>query len=267
MWVERVQPLVNELAAKRGRYRTNVPKMRVSDMVALQGIFTRGVIASIERVTSGIYGSGAVTDDGLVNIKLGIPPMRLSAQRYVSETVCPYKGSPWKRTPSNLSDEELAAISFFGAAVATFEPARDPSYWRNEQAEQVGMCRQLMAEYQRALDQVTLAIVSYSWTLASEDICAAFMTAIRQQAASLDNMAENLPTELSADLKGALTAALRASEDATAGIANAAGKTAAWAANQVGRAAGAAADGFFDSANLLTLAAAGVVGYVALKGI
>lgn len=269
-WADALAPMVATLAGKNGRYDTNTPKLRAADMLALLGILSRSLPSAIERVCDGgCVRSDFAGPDGLYQAPSNLYALGsmqpLSSADYLFNAIPPGT-TAWKRTPSKLTDAQIAAAQFVGIASnkITYEPVRYGSLIRNDQLELVSFVRQAIDDYQRASNQITNAIVTYFGLTASSDVCKAFMSAVRELASDLDVLGENPPTTLAQDVKGGLKEALTASENATVKIAAAGGAAAGWAANQVGKIAGGAVAGFFDSANLMTLAVVGVVGYVAI---
>jgi hypothetical protein len=270
-WVAAIAPIVDSLAARNGRYNERVPKMRPSDMVALVGIFSQSLPTAIDRIAGKVTRSDFVSSDGLFSPPASLALMAtmdmISSADYVFRSVPPSSSAFWRRTPSSLTDAQRNKARLAGIAGApTYEPARDGSVVRNDQLELVTFLRQTITDYQRAIDAAGQAIALYPMNqIASVDLCTMVLRAVRELAADLEVLAENPPTTLSSDVKGAFGVALKASEKATVELANAAGDAAAHAANLAGEVAAAAAGGFLNAANLATLAVTLAVGYVALR--
>ncbi len=271
-WVDSLKVVQDTLARKNGRWDERTPKVRASDMIAVLGLYSRALPGTIaKRADMGCVRSDFVTSDGLFQARSGLVHITtldaIGNEQYVFQTVAPSSAVAYKRTPSKLTDAQIEMARKAGIAVKsiTFEPARTSSYFRNDQTEQMTFLRQTIYDYQRALDQIALAVTMYPGVLASQAIGKNFWLGMRALTVDLEVMAENPPTGLLADIKGSFGAALEASEAATVELANKAGSAAAWVGNAAGKVAGAAASGFLDSANLATLVVAGIVGYVALQ--
>lgn len=267
--------LVAELVRRNGKYEAGVPRLRVADMLAVLGLYSRAMLSAIPRIaTSGIVRSDFVTEDGIWTAPAGTARSpwllatadTISPAQYLTESIG-IEGAAWRRTPSKLTDEQInkAKLAGIAASKITYEPAREGALVRNDQAELVHFLRQTIADYDRALGAATLAVLLYPSSPASIELCKSFLSAIRAAGADLDVLAENPPTTWGADVRGALGAALDASEKAVVTIAEAGGSAAAWIGNAAGKVAGAATAGFFSTANLATLAVAGVVGYIAIQ--
>ena len=260
-WIETYAQLVKALTAKNGSWTSAVPKMKTSDMVALLGMYTTGVVPAVERVADAIIPSNYATAEGESLVAgvggaftlMGLDAPKIDARTYVSKTVG-LDGAPWKRYLSAGASIDKST---------TYEPVRDPSLLRDNQLEQIGFVRQLMADYQRALDASAAALATYNLGFANQDRCAVFLSSIRSTGADLDVLAENPPTSLSDDLAGALRAATDKSEAALVSVGNAVGKAAAEIGNVAGQVAGSFGAGFFTKAGVLTLAVAGVAAWVA----
>jgi len=268
-FADEVPKVVAALAAKSGRYDERTPKMTATQMCAVLGLFSQPLPAAIRRVCdAGVQRADWVASDGAWQAPASVQAFAwqdtISAEVYLFQSVAPSYYAPWQRTPSKLTDEQIFKAKAAGV-VALYEPARMPSAVRNDQTELVSFVRQTVADYERALGNIGSAIRLYPGTVAGMEICQSFMSAIRSFASDLDVLHENPPTTWGQDVKGALGAALTASEDAAVDIAKAGGNALAWAGNVAGKVAGAAASGFFSTANLTTLAVAGVVGYIALR--
>jgi len=265
-WVETYPLIVAELVRKNGSYEAKVPRMRASDMMAFAGLYTRSVISAIERSSDQIVRSDLINDEGIfsANVIAVIASFdAITATQYLSQSSPTDK--PWKRTPTKLTDAQIARAHVAGIKAITYEPARSSTIVRNEQLEQLSFLRQTIADYQRALDQVVNALYLYPFSNASADICKSFLSAIRALGSDLDVLRENPPTTLAQDVSAGLGVALNRSAKAVETIGEAAGKTAAWVGDQAGKVAGATLGGFFEQATVLSILVIGAVGWIALR--
>lgn len=257
-WGDTHAKLVAQLCAKRGQWAPNVPKMTAADAVAMLALYVASIVSAIERACDGVGESAFVDSEGIVTDKirnagfLKIETMRtLAAQDYVSKAQ-PYAGVPWVR--SMVRDTE-----------PTFQPYRLHSLIRDDQSELVTFVRQTMADYQRALDGIAigLAISKYADVPWSSDAVKLILKKLVTVGSDLDVLAENPPTTLTEDLRGALSQATDASEAALKDVAKGTGKVAAELGNVAGDIAGNFAEGFLGQASLVTIAL--LVGWVAYK--
>ena len=265
-WTSQIATLTNALATKNGRWDERTPKMRPTDMIAVLGMISAGLPTAIRRVAdAGVLRSDSVGDDGLWKFAgLGADADPITAEVYMF-SASPIGAIAWKRSPDVLSDAQRARAQLVGIKTPTWEPARMPTYVRNAQAEQIAYLREAIDDYQIALYKVADTVRMYIGnTIASADYCKPFMVAVRSLAVDLEVLAETPPTTWAQDIRGGLDAAKTASEGAVKDLAEGAGNAAAWAANTAGQIAGAAAKGFWETADLTTILVAGVVGYVAL---
>jgi hypothetical protein len=287
-WADSYPAIVAELTRRNGAWSQGVPKMRIHDMVAVAGIYGASVIAAVKRIAQGIPRSDFVTSDGLLDngalARYQAPYDTIDAPTYVTAAAPANVSTPWKRTPRKLTDLQKRRADVLGIKVVTYEPCRFPSDGvpvlgvigvtlgdRNPQLELIHFLRQLMADYQRALDRITLATLVYGGAgfyddaFAGRDACEMVLQAFRAMNGDLDTLAENPPTSLSQDIRGALGEALDASKEATKDIAHAAGKAANYIAETGGEVGASFLDGLFKNATVTSLAILGLVGYVALK--
>lgn len=265
-WVDAYPKILAELTRKRGQYAPNIPRLTKADMVGTLAQYSTSLANALSTVADRIARSEFATASG-VFIPLGAiaSANTLTPQTYLSECVAPNKTTPWKRTPSKLTDDQLIKLAGLSPS-GTYEPVRDPTILRNEQTELIGFLRGAVADYQRALDQIAYAVSFYPLqTTAPQDTCKLFLSSVRALGSDLDVLGENPPTTFGQDVRGALAASTDASAKALETVGNAAGRAAGFVGNAVGNVAGSALSGFFDKANLVTLAVAGVVGYVAFK--
>jgi hypothetical protein len=252
-WTSSIPSIVEALAKRNGgRYDEKTPKMKVADMVAALGLYSSQLPHAIGRIAPIIAFSGFVDNDGILTISES-QVTRITASEYLFNSV-PAADVAWQRCPTR------APIGPFN----TYEPARVHSLAQDDKLEHIGFLRQTLDDYQRASDQIANSITMYPFQVASAEICRSFMSALRALATDLEVMAENPPTTFAQDARAALGVALVASEQATVDLANAAASAAAKAANLAGQVAASAAEGFFSSANLVTLTVAVLVGYVAI---
>lgn len=263
MWGSTYLKLVAALIAKNGSWVPNVPRMSAADMVGMLALYVGSIVGAIDNHTDGITFSRWLDDNGItINLDdFGISPLRVDTMRYVSRSVPVSSSAAWKRTLSAPTDAEKT----LGTAAESIEPHRDPSLIRDAQAEQVHAVRQLVADYQRALDASGRTIAVYPFGIAGADFCKSFLAACRSMNGDLDSLAENPPTTITQDLKGALHDATTASGEALKDLGSAAGKVAGGIGNVAGDVGANFLDSFFSSANLTTIAVAGIVGYVAIR--
>lgn len=257
-WAESVAPLVTAVAKVNGRYDERTPKLKASDMISMLGNFSRHLPSQITRIASaGVLPSSTVTDEGTPAGGLSAFIVPMNPSDYLFHSTAPDSKTAWRRIPG---DSTIASAPI----PATWEPARERSLIRNDQLELLTFLRQSINDYQRASDQITFSLIM-SGTVASEAASKSFMSALRAFASDLDVLQTNPPTTLAEDIKGGAKAAAAASAEATTKIAEAGGNAAGFVANQIGKAAGAAASGFLDSANITTLLVGSLIGYVALR--
>lgn len=121
--------------------------------------------------------------------------------------------------------------------------------------------RQAVAEWQRGIDASVAALrnspTDITRTIQPADN-AAFWTAIRQLASSLDAIHANPPEDVFSRIKGATSDAL----DKTGHFV---GEAAATISNKVGEIAGQAAEGFFSKAGLTSMVVAGLAVYMVVS--
>lgn len=228
------------MSGRNGRWDERTPKLSVGDMAALIGMYAQTFPRAIYRVCPVITRSEFVDESGeLISDQIG-NAVNFSPEVYLFQWI-PVGSVAWIRGPGG---------------VGSFQPASRWSPVDNSSLRT--FLRDAINDYQRCLTAMASAIQLYPSTLASADLCRAFMGGLRSFAADLEVLGENPPTTFADNFKGAIVAALDAS-------ANAAGEIAAGAGNLVGDVAGSAASGFLSAANLTTIAVAGLVGYIVLK--
>lgn len=264
-WADIYAKTVAELKLKNGSYDEKTPKLHSWDMVAFLGLYTSNVVQAVERASEAIVRSDYADSDGLLAPQFR--PFDIDTTTTASDYVSKFVGtqSAWKRTPTQLTDQQKWFAQTLGIKVLTYEPVRYPTVIASTQLEQIDQVRQMMDDRESALDASAHALGLYQLGFASKDLCVSFLAGMRRLGTDLDVLAENPPVSLSEEVAGALDAAKKKSEAALQSIGNAAGKAAAEIGNLAGNVAGAAASGFFDQATLLTLAVAGVAAYVALR--
>lgn len=243
-WVSTYPQVIAALAQKNGRYDATTPKLSPSDMVAVMGLYGGSIVSALRGHTDGLYVYGSVGSDGRVLYDYA---PQIPADVYTFASV-PSSAIAWRRQPQHDNP-------FF----RSYEPGRKGNLLRSDQLEQVAFTRQMIDDYQKALDAITLALHAYPYGgTCARDFCASFLSKVRALGGDLDVLAESPPTTFSADVRGALGVALNASTTA-------AGELAAKIGNVAGEVVGNVAGGFFGAASLTTLVVAGLVGYVALK--
>jgi hypothetical protein len=268
-WVDQIPKLVSLLSKKNGSYDEKTPKMKASEMLATIALFSGALPSAIRRVMPYVTRSEFVKD-GIYRLPgdlLLIGTLdEITHERYVFNSV-PVTGQPaWRRTPGDLTATQMYKARAAGVkGEVSYEPARKPSV-SDDKVEHIYFVRESIDVYQAASNQITLAIVLYPTDgIIGQNICTSFMKSVRALAVNLEVMEENPPTTIAEDVRAAFGVAAEASAVALQDVADAAGKGAAWVANQAGKIAGSAVGGFFDGANLTTLLVGGIVGFVALK--
>lgn len=252
-WTETYPGIVAALVKKNGHYWQGEPKMMLADFVATLSAYSSALAPAITRVADRIVRTEFVSVDGLLITQIGVGDS-IHAEVYLSQGVGVEKQA-WKR--------RLSSSLFGGAVGQTFEPCRDQTIIHDTQLELIGFVRQAVADYQKALDQISKAAISYPISWASRDIVVSFLAALRALGSDLDVLGENPPRNWTEDVGGALRVTAAKTQDAVTDIAKGAGSVAAWTAETVGRAAGGAASGFFDTAGVTGILVAGLVAYVA----
>lgn len=277
-YAERYPAVAAELVSLRASLgRVNgydVPALSPADMTGVLGVYTRGLLAAITRIANaGIVPSSFVDDEGIITTGIGGGVATISVARYLAGYP-ESDGRRWSRIVALSVDEAdyvkqtnagkgwsparaatLKASDVFGGLLTPdFGSLRDP------QGELVLFARQAVDDYQKAIDAITAAIQTYG-DAPNKNAAAAFLSKIRALGGDLDSLAEAPPTTLTADLKGAMAAAFNASGEALETIGNKAGEIAGKVGNVAGQIAGSTLEGFFSTANLLTILIAGVIVY------
>lgn len=240
LWTSKIPAIISTLSGRNGRYDERTPKMSMADMAGLIGMYAQTFPSAIHRVCPVITRSEFVDESGELISDIVGNSINFSPEVYLFQWI-PTGATAWIRGPGG---------------VGSFQPAARSEYVDNSHLR--SFLRDAITDYQRCLAQVAAAIQSYPTGMASAPICRLFMSGLQAFASDLEVLGENPPTTFADNFKGAVSAALDAS-------AHAAGEIAAGAGNVIGNVAGSVASGFFSSANLTTIAVAGVVGYVALK--
>jgi hypothetical protein len=258
--------IVAELSARAsGSYDERTPKMSVRDMVAFLAMYTPSLAGAITRVADRIVRSDFATSDGVLTVGSAYHAGSIDtidAMTYLSTGVGLAR-APWKRSITMTETQtNRARLAGLDPETVTYEPVRDGSLLRNDQTELISFARQAVADYDKALSQISSAVWLYPSSICSEAICKSFVSALRALSSDLEVLAENPPTSWSQDVSGALGHALDKSEAAVVALGEKAGAAAGRVGNLVGDVAGKTLGGFLDSANLLTLAVAGAVAYV-----
>lgn len=286
-WGASYQALVTELARQYGwaDEQKRIPYMIGGELLAILALYTGPVQNAVARASDRIVLVEFATEDGLFDPPIGSPNAvsvgitdslsieklqldqlskkgDIDAARYVAAVGL--DAQPWRRSVTLTGDETKAQLAFRAWASSTYEPVRDPSF-RNPQLEQISFVRQMMSDYQGALLSANVGIALYRNTKLSRDAAKSFLDKLVPLGSSLDVLAENPPTTLGQDIKGALKSAVTASEGALQNIAEGAGATAAWLAEQAGKVAAAGGKGFFDNIGVTGAAVAAIAAYVYLK--
>jgi hypothetical protein len=163
--------------------------------------------------------------------------------------------NPWVRFPGGTDYSSLRSPAY--DLNAGYTP------WVAADDDRILALRNLIDEYQRALETVAQLVASYGNTLVPADQADQLHHMLYEGlCADCDTVVDTNIASLGDRIKGGLRAALDSSEQAVKDIGNALGKAAAEAGNLAGQVAGQFAGGFFSQATLLTLAVAGVAVYL-----
>lgn len=235
-----------------------MPLLLASDGIPLLSQLAPGIISALKRLsrenkTPGMVARADMLDSDYLLTSESVlsgaassdsdDPLLLSIEAYVAGTGQP--GAAWLRYVSR------------GGSV--YAPYLNASFWDSEEHELMSFARQTMVPWQSAIDAAALMLsgAAMAGDVADSDASRVLLDSIRKVCSQLDVIGENPPTSTWDKLKGAARAAITETEQF-------AGKAAAQLAEEVGKAAGNVASGFFDQAGITSLIVAGIAVKIAI---
>lgn len=202
-----------------------------------------GMVARVDLLDSDYLLSGESAIDGALSGENGEGQLQVPIEAYVSGLGQP--GAAWLRSVSR------------GGSV--YAPYLNDSFWGTEEYELMSFARQAMTPWQAAIDAAALMLSNAAMAsdMADEDATRVLLDSVRKVCTQLDILSENPPASNWDKLKGAARAAITETEQF-------AGKAAAQLSEEVGKAAGNVASGFFDQAGITSLIVAGLAVKIAI---
>lgn len=249
------------LGPSSGANARDIPAVTVGDMLAAAVLLTPGCIRAIERVSTGYELAGLK----ILNVKLitnGEPNAEAILAAVVDE---PYGGNG---TASIGVRQYLGGWPVNGdGAVRSLAKDVGEAYTvsRYGFADTLAFLRSTMRAWQRLTNSIGAGMLAYGFAAPmGKDEATEFFLALFSLASSLDVLGET--TDINpTTVKEAFAAAWAETKAALATAAEVGGKAVGELANVAGNVAGQAVKGFFEGANIATLAIAGFLVYIGAR--